>query len=426
MLKIWLTWLQPSLGVFGIALVLFSALSSSAAPKPTGAVTAKTPKPQQHVANTAGTTIDRELSLSGVSATPDFAVRQLAISTMMSSGIKPSSVAIKAPQFNPDALASFVSPTKGLQNLSARSTTKPQFVKHSVAAAVATSSLVQPKAAMPVVPGLFIGNSDVRLSSQFLPSNQPQARASAVKLIATTTPTAAMLAASKSIADPFPVVLPQRMQALRLTPEIASVPTIQTLPTAPTANDPIASIPAGLQQLLGNEPSRQPTATIAPVAKAPSVKTNALVALSQLISPETTVASTVTARGASLQLNTAQAYASMPKFNIPGAKLSNVVATRQLQAAKPTTSIFAVKSVKTNLATAVTQRKDDYLALMSDRFLLSSKQSWERVSHSNNLGGLILGSSAPASANLLTLLPVASSTTSTSKGLNGFNLSSVN
>ncbi len=422
MLKIWLTWLQPSLGMFGVALVLFSALSSSAAPKPTGAATAKTLKPQLYVASKPGTTIERELSLSEVSATPDFAVRQLAISTMMNSGAKAPSVAIKAPQSNRDALASFLSPTEGVRNLSARSTiTKPQFVKHSVAAAVATRS-TQPQATAPIVPGLFIGNSDIQLSSQFSPSKQTQARSSfATKLIASPAPTAAMLAVT-SITDPFPVVLPQRMQALRLTPDSGNVPAIQT---AFTANDPIASIPAGLQQLLGNEPVRQPTATIAPVAKAPSIKTNSLVALGQLISPETTTL-TATSRGASLQLTTAQAYASVPKFDMLGAKIASILPTRQLQAAKRTPSVFAVKPVQKNLITAVTERKRDYVALMSDRFLLPTKQYWETASHSNKLGGLILGSSAPAPANSLTFLPLASSTSSTSKGMTVFSPFGVN
>jgi hypothetical protein len=425
MLKIWLTWLQPSLGAFGIALVLFSALSASAAPTPTAVATTKAKVQQPAAVN--GTTIDRELSLSGVSATPDFAVRQLAISTMMSSGVKSSNVAIKAPQFNPDALASFIAPTQRVQKLSARAkTTTPQFVKHSVTAAVATRS-AQPKAVAPIVPGLFIGNSDVRLSSQFVPSPQVQAQSVGTKLIATTVPTAAMLATS-AIADPFPVVLPQRMQGLRLTPEIGNIPTVQTAFKV-QANDPISSIPAGLQQLLGNEPSRQPTATIAPVAKAPSTKTNALVALGQLISPEIgtqAATQTVAARGASLQLNTAQAYASVPKFEIPGVNTSNMVPIRQLQAAKPTNSVLTVKPVQKDLATAVTQRKRDYVALMSDRFLLRTKQSWETASRSNSLGGLILGSQSQPAAKLVTFLPLTGLTTPESKGLTVFNPFSIN
>jgi hypothetical protein len=411
MLKIRLTWLQPSLGVLGIALLLSSPFAASAATKPVKTAATKAPK-QQPIAIKAGTTIDQELQLSAVSQTPDFAVRQLAISTMANSGTRAPSVATRPAQIdrNSNALASFLSPTEGLQNLSARAISKPQFVKHSVAAAVATASL--PAKAGVIVPGLLIGTSDVHLSSQFLPNGRPERPSLTAKFLATPAPTAAMLAAAP-IATPFPVVLPQQMPGLSMTPGISTLPKIQI--TTP-ANDSIAQIPAGLQRLLGNEIG-QPTASIAPVAKAATPKINALVALSQLVSPGTP-APTVTARGASLQLNTAQVYASVQKFDIPGAKISNSPSAREFQAAKPILSVFAAKPVQKDLAIAVTQRKGNYVALMSDRFLTPTpKPAWTTVvSHSNNLGGFILGSQAPAPANVLALIPMTGMT-ATPKGV---------
>lgn len=415
MLKIWLTWLQPSLGVLGIALLLSSPLSSSAAPKPTATATAKTPKQQQSVKILPGPTISRVLNLSEVSVTPDFAVRQLAIDTMAKSGAKSDSVAAHPPQFNSnDALASFLSPTEKSKTVAVRST-KPQVVKHSVAAAVATK-LAQPKAAGPIVPGLFIGTSEVRLSSKFLPKTQPQSSFLTGKLVASATPTPAVFSAA--IAEPFPVVLPQRMQALRLNPSIENVPILQA---KSTIADPTASIPAGLQQLLGNEPITQPAVKIAPVAKATTNKTNPLIALGQIIAPENAATTTV-ARGASLQLTTAQAYAAVPKFDIPGAAISNSTPAIKIQAAKPTTSIVAIQPVRKNLATAVTQRKSNYVALMSDRFLVPIQHSWSTVRQNNSLGGLILGSQPQAPASSVSFL----SATSMPKGLTVFNPSRVN
>jgi hypothetical protein len=417
MLKIWLTWLQPSLGVLGVAMLLSSPLASSAVTKPAGAATPKSLK-QQPIASTSGTTIDKELQSSAVSPTPDFAVRQLAISTMANSGPQASKLTAQAPQkfLNSDrnALASFLSPTEGMQTLA---TAKPQFIKHSVATATATRSL-QAKAGV-IVPGLLIGNSDVQLSSRFLPSGRPERPSLTAKLIASPTLTTGMLASAPA-ASPYPVVMPQQMQGLRMTPEIANLPKMQI--SAPQSNDVLGSIPSGLQRLLGNEPVRQPSASIAPIAKAVSPHSDTTVALSQLISPET---STVAARGASLQLNTAQAYASVPKFDLPAAKLSNTVSGRQFQAAKPSTSLFAVKSVQRDLSTAVTERKRDYVALMSDRFLVtSSKPVWTVVSQSHNLGGLILGSPASAPANSIAF--ISAKTTPMSKGLAFFTPASLN
>jgi hypothetical protein len=406
MLKIWLTWLQPSLGVLGVAMLLSSPLASSAVTKPAGAAATKLPKQQplakpapSAIASTPGTTIDKELQSIVVPLTPDMAVRQLAIGTMANSNSYAPKISAHAPQkftnTNSNALASFLNPTEGLQNLA---TAKPQFVKHTVASATRS---VQAKASV-IVPGLTIGNSDVHLSSRFLPNGRTERPSLTAKLIASPTLTTGILAAN-SVASPYPVVLPQQMKGLRLTPEIANLPKMQI--SVPQSNDVVGSIPSGLQRLLGNEPIRQPIASIAPIAKAVSPKSDTTVALSQLISPETP---TLTARGASLQLNTAQVYASLPKFDLPGTAISNPVSSRQFQAAKPSTSIFAVKSVQRDLTTAVTQRKRDYVALMTDRFLVTSpKPVWTSVSQSHHLGGLILGSQSPASANSVEFLSMA-------------------
>lgn len=414
MLKIWLTWLQPSLGVFGIALLLSAPLASTAAPKPTGTATVKTSK-QQQIKIAPVPAVNPVLNLSGVSMTPDFAVRQLALDTMAKSVAKAESVAVQSPGFNSnDALASFVSPAERLPNVSAKATkTVPQVVKHSVAAAVATKP-TQPKVAAPLVPGLFIGTSEVRLSSKFLPKAQPQPNFGTSKLVASVTPTAAMFSAA--IAEPFPVVLPRQMSALRLNPGIENVPILQA---KSSATDPIASIPAGLQSLLGNEPAIQTAVKTTPVAKVTANKTSSLVALGQLITPET-VAPTV-ARGASLQLTTAQVYAGVPKFDIPGASVSNSTPIAQIQTAKPTTSVMAVKPVRRDLAKAVTERKGNYVALMSDSFLVPVQHHWTTTRRGNSLGGLILGSQPQAGANSVALL-----TTSMPKNLTVFSSARVN
>jgi hypothetical protein len=89
MLKIWLTWLQPSVGVLGTALVLSSPLCSYAATKP--ATVRNITKVSTQVSpwsnlKANGTRIDREL-LSGVAPTPDLAVRQLAVNSIGSKGL---------------------------------------------------------------------------------------------------------------------------------------------------------------------------------------------------------------------------------------------------------------------------------------------------------------------------------------------------
>jgi hypothetical protein len=399
-------------------MLLSSPLASSAVTKPTGAAATKLPK-QQPIASTPGTTIDRELKSIAVPLTPDMAVRQLAIGTMANSSSYAPKIAARTPQkltsTNSNALASFLNPTEGLQNLASA---KPQFIKNTVAAATATRSL-QAKSSV-IVPGLTIGNSDVQLSSRFLPSGRTERPSLTAKLIASPTLTSGILA-STPVASPYPVVLPQQMKGLRMTPEIASLPKMQI--SVPQASDVVGSIPSGLQRLLGNEPIRQPIASIAPIAKAVSPKSDTTVALSQLVSPETP---TLTARGASLQLNTAQVYASVPKFDLPGAAISNPVSSRQFQAAKPSTTIFAVQSVQRDLTTAVTQRKKDYVALMNDRFLVTSpKPVWTAVSQSHHLGGLILGSQPQASANSVAFLAMGKPNP-TSKGLALFAPTSMN
>jgi hypothetical protein len=400
-------------------MLLSSPLASSAVTKPAGAV-AKLPKQQSlakpapsAIASTSGTTIDRELKSIVVPMTPDMVVRQLAIGTMANSSSYAPKTAARTPQkftsTNRNALASFLNPTEGLQNLASA---KPQFIKNTVAATTVTKS-VQAKASV-IVPGLTIGNSDVRLSSRFLPSGRTDRPSLTAKLIASPTLTTGILAPA-SVANPYPVVLPEQMNGLRMTPAIANLPKMQI--SVPQSPDVVGSIPSGLQRLLGNEPIRQPIVST-PVAKAVSPNRDTTLALSQLISPETPA---LTARGASLQLNTAQVYASVPKFDLPSAAISN----RQFQAAKPSTTIFAVKSVQRDLTTAVTQRKKDYVALMNDRFLVPSpKPVWTAASQSHNLGGLILGSQAPASTKSVAFLSMVPTTTS--KGLALFAPANIN
>jgi hypothetical protein len=77
MLKIWLTWLQPSLGVLGVMLVLTSPIYSLAAQKPSTVNRAS--KAVQSKSVVAGATkAPTGVELTGIAATPDLAVRQLA------------------------------------------------------------------------------------------------------------------------------------------------------------------------------------------------------------------------------------------------------------------------------------------------------------------------------------------------------------
>jgi hypothetical protein len=455
MLKIWLTWLQPRLGVFGTALVLSNPIYSYAAPKPV-AVSNATKIPTQpsiwSSAKSTGTTLSPAV-LSGIPATPDLAVRQLAINSMMTSGIKPTIsatkiplvikptiAAAKTPQSNRKSLANLVTPAAKFKKLS-KTTTKQQPVKHSVATALAQA--INPQTHLPV-PGLFIGNTDVKLSDRFLPNAKPMAQPmSAAPEIGAPTPLSAMMTAKFAV-DPFPVVRPELMGKLQGAPVVAStaknsaphaINPIAVIPArqpqtvapkqidlkteAPRSLDPIAAIPSGLQQLLGNNLNSKPMVAVAPLAKAKTIANkSSLLALKQFISP--TKATPTPATIASLQLATAQAYTTVPKFDIPGEKILAV---------KPAVNLLSVDlGQQKSLTTKVVGRKTNNVALMNDRQLTpATKQSWTAVTRSNNLGGLILGSqSLPTVSKFAGLLPANMLTTPTAVGLPARSLSNFN
>jgi hypothetical protein len=406
MLKIWLTWLQPSLGVLGTALVLSNPFCVYATTKP-AAPRNTTKIPTQFspwsVAKSNGTRIDRELA-TGVAITPDVAVRQLAIDSMVTPGTLPAKATAKARQGKLSAGAKFVSPATRVQKLSAKA--PKQTKQNEIAAEIARA--LNPKSAIPV-PGIYVPTPSVRTATKTAPTAPTikpvtQPMSSAVE-IGAPTPLAAMMSAKPSV-DPFPVVRPELMQKLpqqaatKAPVTAASVPTVKataknvlhsldpiaTIPAGPskakTVNlkaaaphslDPIATIPSGLQKLLGNNLNGKSTTASARVAKAITIKPNAVLALKQLVAPTVAMAPT-SVSDASLRLATAQAYSSVaPKFSIPGE------------------TILTSKAVKRNqqdLTAAVVGRKSNYVA----RLTPVKKQPWTVVNQRNNLGGLILGS----------------------------------
>jgi hypothetical protein len=450
MLKIWLTWLQPSLGVLGTALVLSYPLYSHAAPKPvvTGKFNKVNKVPTQvslwSVARSSGTTIDNELS-SAIAVTPDMAVRQLAMGSMVTSGFQPKIAPKKTVQNSRDPLAKFVPPASAkFQNLSAKPT-KPQNVKNSVAEALARASKIQ---APVTVPGLYIGTADVRVSAKVLPTPKPLAQAIASSEIGAPTPLSAMMGAKVTAVDPFPVVRPELMQKLdrhntanrptiqKTTQSLDPIAAIQTgrpkavvpkaqaiAPKAPEYHslDPIAAIPSGLQRLLGNNINSGSTIATAPVVKTTTTP-NAMVALKQFISP-TSETAPAPVSAASLQLATAQAYASAPpKFSIPG---ETILAAKSV---KPTNNVLIVNRVQKNLTATVPARKSKYVAILSDRQLTPTpKQPWMLFDRPTNLGGLILGSQAPAvMPRMAGLIPLNMLKDPTSVGLPARNILDVN
>ncbi len=419
MLKIWLTWLQPSLGVLGTALVLSNPLATYAATKPAVPRTIAKAAPTSQWSNikSAGTRIDRELS-SGMAVTPDFAVRQLAVNSLGTP--TPVTTAPKPLQVKRNPVASFVSPGAKYPKFSAKAnkSTKPQITANSdVASALARA--INPGTAVPV-PGLYIGNSNPRVANKFVPTGTPVA--SAVE-IGAPTPLSAMMAA-KTAVDPYPVVRPELMQKLErniatnnpapkspyaLDP-IATIPPVKAqavtpktvFPQAKSAPyqslDPIAAIPSGLQQLLGNNLNSQPLASSPVATKTKNV--NSMVALQQLVSPSAAPVTTAV-NSASLQLATAQAYTSVPKFNIPGETL---LTAKQL---KPVNDLLVVKRAPQNLSIASNRnRQSNYATILA----ATPKQTWTVVSQRNSLGGLILGSEQlPSSSRVASLLPVDTS-----------------
>ena len=388
MSKIWLTWLQPSLGILGTALVLSNPLCSSAAPNSgtTAATKVPAPYPAWSGVKSTGTNIDRAL-LKGISTSPDLAVRQLAIDTM-AIGSKPSVATAKGTQ-NFDPLASFTGAPVRFQQLSAKAK-KPVQIRQSIAAALNPTTTAKNKV---VVPGLAIGTGDVRVSSQILPTVKP------VVAARVSTPVSLVAIApdkTEKVATPFPVVRPELMQKLQATPIVASrVAEVKTasrdlksigLPReiGTISINPVASIPNGLQQLLGNNLDGSIKVSVVPVSKATGRNFRSISALTQLVSPSELVApASVTT--ASLRLATAQSYTNVAKFSIPG---------ETTVASKPTNVARAIApQVQKSLTTATSGQSNKYVPLMTARGSISAiGQSWISTSQSSNLGGLILGS----------------------------------
>jgi hypothetical protein len=382
MSKIWLTCLQPSLGILGTALVLSNPLCSSAAPNSGTTTSTKVPAPYPSWSEfkSTGTNIDRAL-LKGIPTTPDRAVRQLAIDTM-AIGSKPSVATAKGTQ-NFDPLASFTGAPVRFQQLSAKAK-KPVQMKQSIAAALNPTIRVKTKV---VVPGLAIGTGDVRVSSQILPTVKPvvTARVSTPVSLVAITPDK-----TEKVATPYPVVRPELMQKLEATPVVATrVPEVKTasrdLKSIGTISiNPVASIPNGLQQLLGNNLDGSIKVSVAPVSKATGRNFRSISALTKLVSPSELVApASVTT--ASLRLATAQSYTNVAKFSIPG---------ETIVASKPTNvDSVLTPQVRKSITTAITGQSNKYVPLMTTRGSISAiGQSWISASQSSNLGGLILGS----------------------------------
>jgi hypothetical protein len=473
MLKIWLTWLQPSLGILGIVLVLTSPLYSVAAqPNPVS----RASKATQLKSVVAGNNnVPTGIELTGIAATPDLAVRQLA-----NDALKPTKAPVVSPvaakdrqQSNRDALDSFLTPPT--PTVAATKATKPKSIKRPVTnTALARTA---PKTTVPVA-GLFIGNTEVRGASKYSPDTSPASKPIASAEIGAPTPLSAMMAAPKTV-SPYPVVSPEMMQKLGKNPAVAKTPisqplspiatvpsgakkaqtavkAIATVPTTanattqsltptttkvdrvvpqsldpiakipaafhqevPNSLDPIASIPAGLQRLLGN--NLKDTRPVAPVRvakaiaapKANLVKDNALLALTNPIAP--TTAPEAAPSSSSLKLATAQAYVSVPKFDIPGERLSTVTL------AKPTKAYGSAKRLQKATLVAKVPAKNDYLSLVTARqFEPHTKQAWTLIGQRNTLGGLILGSQPQATpVNKIVLLPTTELTTSGSGKLSG-------
>jgi hypothetical protein len=457
MLKIWLTWLQPSLGVLGTALLLSSSFCVRAEAKP-AAVALNRQAPAQvspwSAVKSSGTRIDREL-INRVAPTPDLAVRQLAVNSMAVTATPAPSAAIEIRPHRRTYASSVISPSlKSLKQKQVAAKAN-KFLPQNRAnndVASALSQAINPTSAPIPVPGIYIGNSNGNTANKFAPKTASKFAPKAVVRstpvaaeIGAPTPLSAMMAAKPGV-DPFPVVRPELMQKLDRMPITASIPRLdKTAPTplspiaaipsqsskaglsaviAPKSTipvqslDPIAAIPSGLQRLLGNELNSQPISP--PAVTTASASTNSMVALQQFVSPTVASVPSSSIDSASLQLSTAQAYtANVPKFSIPGETLASASYTANvpkfsipgetIASAKPLKSVLNLAAVKparqsfTTTATA-TSRKSTYVA--SSFTPVAPKQSWLVVNQRNNLGGLILGSQQLAAApRVASLLP---------------------
>jgi hypothetical protein len=423
MLKIWLTCLQPSLGILGVVLVLSNAVAAQAGTKATGILpnkiskgqpqqkSAKPSAPPQHLGEkgtgivmTSTPQAARAFDYS-VSVTPDAAVRQLALDTIANSQRKTPTVATKtSPQHS--GVARFVSPSPVSVSSITPKSANGKFVRPSV------------NPGTTVVSGLFIGNSNtgtfdrpienfpnlaISPNQAVLPVvAQPVALAKVSAPIKPVTSTEAVVPRTTGQSNPSATAVPKGLEQF-----LGNEP--KSIQSAPVPNTTVAK---GLEQFLGNEPKSIQTDSITPVALATPVKVESTLALSEIVTP--TKAAARNTNASSLQLATSRAYDSAADFDLPG------VAT-QLQAVKtaqPKVKLLAVKTVKSNLAKAVIQRKNDYVTLMSDKSLTAqSPQSGATVGEGNSLGGLILGS---RSTNEVAALPLNVLKASSKKGLGLF------
>jgi hypothetical protein len=174
--------------------------------------------------------------------------------------------------------------------------------------------------------------------------------------------------------------------------------------------DPIASIPSGLQRLLGNDLSSRSPVESQSVSKASNPKASLMAAIQPLSAPS----SRNDVSAPNLQLATAQAYTSVPKFSIPGDKVSSRATS------KPAVNIAT--NNRDRLSPSVVRMKNN-VAMVSDRYLgMSLRQSWIATTQRNNsLGGLILGSQAMSSDTRKIGLEAPSAVKTSSNGLSTFN-----
>ncbi len=221
------------------------------------------------------------------------------------------------------------------------------------------------------------------------------------------------------------------MQKLQATPVVASrVAEVKTasqdlrsigLPKAidTISINPVASIPNGLQQLLGNNLDGSIKVSVVPVSKATGPNFRSISALTRLVSPSELVApASVTT--ASLRLATAQSYTNVAKFSIPG---ETTVASKPTNAASVLTA-----QAKKSLTTATSGQKSNYVSLLTARGSISAiGQSWISVSQTSNLGGLILGSQQLATLpKVIGLLPTNTIKVSSFTGSTGVGLGNIN
>jgi hypothetical protein len=425
MLKIWLSWLQPSLGVLGTALVLSNPLISSASPNLAAAPkTAKVPAHPPQWSSLKSTSVNvEEALLKGVARTPDQAVRQLAINTIVTSGGQSTVAAVETPQnFNP--LANFIGTPAKFQQISAKAN-KPQQMKQSITAALTPAIKSQSKV---IVPGLAIGTGDVRVAAGVLPTVKPAVRMLSATTKAVTPVQLAAMMPAQTVPSPYPVVRPELMQKIdeKVAASIAEVKTATLdlkslgaisagLPKAINTNsfNPIAAIPSGLQQLLGNNFDSGTKVVVTPVAKATGPNFRSMAALTKLVSPADLIASASVTK-TSLQLATAQGYATPATFNIPG---ETTVAAKA-----------ATASVRSNVTTATALNSKNDIALVSNRRLTAAtRQSWTAVNQINNLGGLILGPQQLATLpKVVSLLPVSTVRNSNFTGVTVSDLGNIN